>query len=296
MDPRLRNGPRGGGGSMTLIVSATVAAALAILGFAAARSVIHVGRRYEEEYLSKAGKMLDSLQASVDPRAVWKASLASAAAGTLAGVAVGGGAIGGVVLGFLGALLPLASLRSMHRRRMKKFQEQLPELISQVRTAVGCGYTLPMAFSIAQKQIPAPVSQELRVLLGHLRLGMTMTDALARLQRRMSNEDLDLFVGAVTLAERSGGQLGSILLNIEQLVRERIRLERKLHSMTARGRMESWIISLAPAGLGAGLYAINPEFMGRFLQHPSALPLLVLGGVWMTIGFLIIRKILTPQF
>ena len=255
-----------------------------------------MGGRYEDEYLSKAENLLDSLQARVTPRTILQGALLTSMLAGLLAYLLFESLVPAFLLAIFSTVLPLTYLNALDRKRKRRFLEQLPELIAQVRTAVACGYTLPMALSIAQRQLPSPMSQELRVVQGHMRLGMPLADALARLQRRMPGDDLDLLIGAITLAERSGGQLGKILLNIEQTVRDRLRLERKLRALTARGKMESALIAIGPFLLGGMLYLIQPDLMRRFVTHPSGPWWLVGSVVWMSIGFMIIRKILTPQF
>jgi tight adherence protein B len=279
-----------------MIVAFAVAAAVGILGFAAAHYLAAIARRYEEDYVARAGKALDAIQADVAPRAIWQASLATAALGLVVGLAIARSVPVATVLAAVGAIVPLGYLRVVDAQRRRAFHEQLPDVISQTRTAVSCGYTLPMALAIAQREMPAPASQELRLLQGHLRLGVPFGEACVRLQKRMPNDDVDLFVGALTMAERAGGSLGAVLTNIEQSVRERLRLEKKLKTMTSRGRMEAWIISLLPFGLGAGMYYLNPPLMSAFLGHPVGQALCVGATVWMVIGFLVIKKILTPDF
>lgn len=279
-----------------ILVSVTVALALAILAFVTARGLQAAAKRLEEDYLTRAGSALDEIHASISARAIWQASLAACAAGVLAGAAVLGGWFPAMVLGAGGALFPLAVLKMLRLRRRRQFQEQIPDLIAHTRTAVGCGYTLPMALAIAQRQLSAPASQELKALQGHLRLGVPLSEALSRLQRRMPGEDLDLFVSAINMAERAGGQLGQVLLGIEESVRERLRLERKLRTMTSRGRMEAWIIALGPVGLGLGLYLINPDLMRAGIEHPLGMPLMIGAAAWMACGYLVIRRILTPDF
>jgi tight adherence protein B len=66
--------------------------------------------------------------------------------------------------------------------------------------------------------------------------------------------------------------------------------------MTSRGRMEAWIIALAPVGLGAGMYFIHPTLMKGFFAHPIGIPLCVAAAIWMVIGHFVIRRILTPDF
>ncbi len=281
---------------MNILVPLTVALSLAIVGFAVTHFLLTIARRYEEDYLAKAGKELDEIHAMVDARVVWQAGIATAVLGFLAGYLLTGTWIPAIVLAAGGAVLPLGYLRFLKSSRKAKFHEQLPEVISQVRTAVACGYTLPMALQMAQRQLPAPASQELKVLLGHMRLGVPMGEALQRLTQRMPSEDLDLFVGAISMAERAGGQLNAILTNIETSVRDRLRMQRKLRTMTSRGRMEAWIITLGPFALGAGMWAINPALMKGFFEHPIGFPLAALAVLWMGCGYLVIKKILTPEF
>jgi tight adherence protein B len=279
-----------------LLASLVVALAVGVLGYAVVQSLMTIGRRYEEEYLSKAVKALDAIHATVDARVVWRASLCAVALGALLGFAASKQWVVAAMVGPLAGLIPLGYLHQVRKSRQQKFQDQLPDLVSQTRTAVACGYTLPMALGLAQRQLPAPASQELKLLQGHMKLGMPLTEALRRFQRRMPSPDLELVVGAISMAERSGGQLAAILANIEQSIREGLRLNRKLKTMTSRGRLEAWLIALAPAALGAGMYAIHPTMMSKFVAHPLGIPLLVASAIWMGIGFLVIRKILTPEF
>ena len=60
---------------------------------------------------------------------------------------------------------------------------------------------------------------------------------------------------------------------------------------TAQGRMTGWILSLLPLGLGTLLYIIRPDMIGLLWQRPFGVKMLYTGAIMITLGSLIIRKI-----
>lgn len=251
---------------------------------------------YQKQYTDRAMQYLDSLQADIDARIIFRMGLVAAAFGGLVSFALSLPAY--VAAGFCAVLsvAPFAILSNMKRRRRAAFEQQLPEMISLLRSAVSCGYSLPMAFQLAQKKITAPARDELAIFNHGLRMGLTLEEAFERLRERMPSQDLDILMKVLSVVNRTGGSLSQILENLEQTVRERLRLKMKLQAMTSKGKIEAVIIGMAPVLLGAGIFALQPEMMGGFVASPYGMLILAVCGFWMSLGIYFIRKILIPKF
>ncbi|MDR7079953.1 Flp pilus assembly protein TadB [Neobacillus niacini] len=86
--------------------------------------------------------------------------------------------------------------------------------------------------------------------------------------------------------------MADLLETMEDTIRGRVRILEELHTLTAQGRMSSWIITLLPVGLGLYLALVNSEYFAPMLEHPLGWALLFVGSVSIIIGWVIIQKII----
>ena len=71
-----------------------------------------------------------------------------------------------------------------------------------------------------------------------------------------------------------------------------MRIERKIRSLTAQGRLQGAIVSLMPIALGAAMIAIKPKMMMPFIfSATGAVCILVMFGL-IGLGWFFIRKII----
>ena len=138
-----------------------------------------------------------------------------------------------------------------------------------------------------------PISVEFRLLAQECRLGVPLTQALENMNRRLESEDFELVATAIITARQTGGELTGALERLAALIRERLRIARKLHAITAMGRMQAWMIGAMPFVLLIGINYVAPALLEGIFDYIIGYALL--GGVFLlvTIGFLVIRKITT---
>ena len=116
--------------------------------------------------------------------------------------------------------------------------------------------------------------------------------------RRVRSDDLELMATAITIQHQVGGNLAEILDSIAFTIRERVRIKGEIRTLTAQQRLSGYVVAGLPIGLVAFLFVIAPSFMApMFLKPPDflGLPLgvciMVVGGFFMLMGFLAIRRI-----
>lgn len=182
--------------------------------------------------------------------------------------------------------------RWLDARRREKFNSQLPEAIDTMTNALRAGFSMSQAFDSVAKQGISPVSEEFEILLSQLKIGMKLEDALDSMSDRVGSDDLLLVTTAITISRRTGGNVTEIFDRISETIRGRMKVERKVKSLTAQGRFQGLIISVLPFILGIIITIIKPGMMVPFLCSFTGIAAVVVMTLLIIAGWLMIRKII----
>ena len=185
---------------------------------------------------------------------------------------------------------PLA--RWLDARRREKFDSQLPEALATMSNALRAGFSLSQAFDSVADLGEQPISEEFRILRQQLRIGMGFEDALESLSQRVGSEDLSLVTAAILISRRTGGNVTEIFDKISDTIRGRQKIERKVRTLTAQGRMQGVIVSAMPFVLGGIMVAIKPRMMIPFLCSLPGVVAVVVVIALIALGWLMISKII----
>ena len=186
-----------------------------------------------------------------------------------------------------------AYARWLNARYVRKFNEQLTEALGTMSNALRAGFSIAQAFeSVAESDIH-PISDEFALLLQQMRVGMSFDDALASMEKRIASDDLSLVITSIDIARRTGGNLTEIFDRIAETIRGRMRIERKVRTLTAQGRLQGLVVSLMPLALCIIMTMMKPGLMIPFLTSIAGIACLTAASVMVLAGWLIIRKIVT---
>ena len=141
-----------------------------------------------------------------------------------------------------------------------------------------------------------------RSVVREVNLGLPFEQALNNMVRRVRSDDLELMTTAISIQYQVGGNLAEILDSIAFTIRERVRIKGEIRTLTAQQRMSGYVVAFLPIVLMGIISVIAPNFMAPMFQEPPTafgLPLgvviLGVGGFFMLIGFMIIRRIVDIQ-
>lgn len=212
-------------------------------------------------------------------------------AGFLLGWLFSGSAISGIGLAVIAYLIPGLVLRQKVSRRQVGFEKQLVDVLVLLTGAVRSGFSLLQAVEVVVKEIKPPASEEFRRVLRETALGVPLPQALRNLAARMENDDLNLAVTAIEIQYQVGGNLATMLAAVTETIRERVRLLGEVRVQTTQQRYTGHLLSVLPFFMGALLFIMNPEYIGRlFVPGPMlCVPLGALGGI--ALGHFIIQRI-----
>jgi tight adherence protein B len=215
------------------------------------------------------------------------------------GIAAVSGALIGSLLGsglwaplaVIGLTLPAFWLKRRQRRRLAAFQEQLPEALEMLVSAVRAGYSFQTAMRFVGEEMPAPLGTEFLQFYEEQRLGIEVRSALVALQERAASSDMKMFVTAVLIHRDTGGNLGEVLGNIADMMRQRADVHRQVDTLTAESKLSARLLAILPALVFAVVTALDPEFMRPMLEQPLGRAMLAYAAVSVIVGYFLLMRV-----
>jgi tight adherence protein B len=248
--------------------------------------------RYRATFTERTKFQVQEFFLFIDPRKVFAANLAvMGIGGTLAWGATHSALVGIGVFANL-ALLPRLLYAWMRRKRLRTFEEQLPDALMMLAGGMRAGVGLTSAIQQLVSEAQPPISQEFSLLLREQRMGVTLEQALSNLNRRVPTQTTVLVVSAMRVATETGGGLSDTLERTAHTIRSRLQMESKIGALTAQGKLQAWVVGLLPLALMAILNRMEPEAMGMMWHTRLGWGTLAVIAFLEFMGVWIIRKII----
>ena len=214
---------------------------------------------------------------------------ASLIAGFLGGRSIISFGIGAVV----GGIAPGMYVGSQQKKRLKLFNDQLPDMINLMVNGLRAGYSTMQAMEAVSKELPPPICDEFRRVVQEMQLGVPMGRAMDNLLRRIPSDDLDFMITAINVQREVGGNLAEILDTISFTIRERIRIKGEIQVLTSQVRSSAKILSMVPVLLSVYLWFVNNAYMRGLFLRGNTCGFSILGAalVLIGLGYMVMMKI-----
>ncbi|MCY4643004.1 MAG: type II secretion system F family protein [Bacteriovoracales bacterium] len=203
------------------------------------------------------------------------------------------GIILSIFIGVLGWKIPRPLIDYLVKRRIKAYQNQMVDALNLLGNGLKAGLSFNQGMRMVVDEISPPISQEFKRVLDENSLGQPLEECLENLSKRIPLPENDMFVTSVNILKESGGNLADIFSTITDVIRERIRLQQKVDTFTAQGKVQATIISLMPSGMLLVYTASDPESMGNVFTQPLGVLLLGVAFGLNIVGYFVIRKVIT---
>ena len=208
--------------------------------------------------------------------------------------------ISGLIGAIVGFILPNVYVGNTQGKRLKKFNEQLPDMLSLMVNGIRAGYSTMQAMEAVSREMPPPIKDEMHRVVQEMQLGLSMEDALDNLLRRIPSVDLDLIITAINVQREVGGNLAEMLETISHTIRERIRIKGEIKTLTTQTMYSGQFLSLLPIIVLGILFVLNREYMMQFFLPENNMPAnpipcgycaLGLGAILIISGYFAMRKL-----
>lgn len=198
----------------------------------------------------------------------------------------------GIVMMVVGWKTPKPLVDFFENKRKKKYQVQMVDALNLMANGIRAGLTVPQSIGMVVDELPPPVSQEFNLVLQQAKIGVPLDEALENLKKRVYTEDNEMFVTSITILRETGGNLAETFDTIVSVIRERVRLQLKIDTYIASGKIQAYIIGAMPFLMilmfGSGDPEYFPLLFGTVL---GIISLIIICGM-VGLGMWIIMKII----
>ncbi|MEV4932482.1 type II secretion system F family protein [Sphingobium sp. LMA1-1-1.1] len=190
----------------------------------------------------------------------------------------------------------LGWVRRRAQRRVEALIEALPYYIDAVRQMQAVGNSLAQALERALADAPAVVQSYIAPVARRLELGASVADAMQMLAERLRVPEISMLAAAIRTNMRYGGSISAVLLNLANILRERIRIKRELKAAISEAKISGRVLIVMPLVAMAALVAMNPDYIDFFLRDPRGHRLAIVAMVLQGLGMLVMRRVMRLTF
>lgn len=248
---------------------------------------------YRTKFTAVTRASLEDAFLFIDPQRVFYANVAAMLVVPLVVYVLTGGVVF-TVLAAIGALVfPRVGYVLLRERRRTAIIRQLPDALTMMASSLRAGTSFQVGLDLVIKETPAPLAQELSLVVREQRLGVTLEHALESMGRRLRLEDVDLLVSAINIAKDVGGNLSEILDRLANTLRAKAIMEGKIRALTSQGKLQGIVVGLLPFFLGFVLTLMDPVAMEPLFSTWWGWSVIAVVCVMELIGAWMIKKIVT---
>jgi tight adherence protein B len=289
-------------GLAPILIALLFASCFGLLAYAIGQAVREAMQTYSGTYAQDLSRQYEDLFLFIPARRiVHLARLAAVAVFLLLFFSFGdvgssSGAFSGALFGGAGAVAalfaPRIALRVLRERRARRFNLQLVDALINMSGALRAGFSILQAFETVVKQGQNPIAQEFGLFLQQIRVGVRFDEALRHMEERVGSDDLILMNQSIEVARLTGGNLTEVFEKIAATIRERMRIEQRIRSLTSQQRLQALVVGAMPVLLMFAMTLIDPKMMMPFFASRAGVMLLALVAMLEVLGALLIRKIM----
>lgn len=151
-------------------------------------------------------------------------------------------------------------------KRESIFENQLVDALDLAARSLRAGHPLLGAFQLIADEIPAPVGKVFLEICQEQALGLSLDEAMQNASRKHASDDLRLFVTSVIIQSRSGGNLADMMDRLASVIRERMRLGRRVRVLTAQTQFSKRVLLGLPVFVFILLNTLNPGYLGPLMD------------------------------
>jgi tight adherence protein B len=145
---------------------------------------------------------------------------------------------------------------------------------------------------MVSEEMADPIAKEFGLTFSDLNYGNDVRHAMLGLLERVPSMNVMAFVTSILVQKETGGNLTELLSKISTVIRGRFKLNRKIRTLSAEGRMSSWVLTLIPFILFIMIMVTTPTYLVILTESPQGMKLIMISSGVMIIGIYWLRRII----
>jgi tight adherence protein B len=191
---------------------------------------------------------------------------------------------------FTGPLVVNWFINRRIRKRVAKFDADFPQFLLSVVGMLKTGLNPTQALQAAAEnlEVDSVVRQEVELMLERFRVGVPEEQSIGAFGEDVQQPEIELFVQALILSRRVGGNLSFTVDRLAKQVRRRHTFKLAANSTVSMQRGSVWVIIVIMLGVQLYMLRVVPDMVIGAWTHPSlagkaqaVLVVIFLGLYWM---------------
>ena len=203
-------------------------------------------------------------------------------------------AIAAALVGTFG--VPRWVLSKLLKRRQGKFLAELANAVDIIVRGVKSGLPLNECLATISQESTEPLASEFREVVEQQRVGVSLSEALERLTKRMPLPEVRFLTIVIAIQQQAGGNLSEALSNLAGVLRDRFRLKMKVRALSAEAKASALVLASLPPAVTFMVYGASPDYIMPLFATRSGNLMLLFSACWMIIGVLVMRKMINFKF
>lgn len=266
------------------------------------RKVQDTLKQLEEKQKAKKKKVTlrNSIQQAgykISVKTFWIISIVAGLVTSIVVLLTGSPPLVSVGVGFIATFgIPRWVLGFLKKRRAAKFLNEFANAIDVIVRGVKSGLPVNDSFKVVGRESPDPVGPEFQQVVEGQRLGITLEQGLERMFERMPLAEVNFLTIVITIQKQTGGNLAEALGNLSVVLRDRKKMQGKIKAMSQEAKSSAAIIGALPIAIMTLTYMTNPEYIMLLWTERLGQIMLMGCATWMTIGVLVMKKMINFDF
>ena len=127
-------------------------------------------------------------------------------------------------------------------------------------------------------------------------IGIPLGEACSKLHERTPVPEANFFGIVVAIQQKAGGNLSEALGNLSKVLRDRKKMRAKIQAMSQEAKASAAIIGALPIIVMVLVYLTSPKYITLLFTDPTGNVMLAGSAVWMTMGVLVMKKMINFDF
>ncbi|HSG34096.1 MAG TPA: type II secretion system F family protein [Sphingomonadaceae bacterium] len=179
------------------------------------------------------------------------------------------------------------------KRRTNAFNAKFPDGIELLVRGLRSGLPVTETLSVVASEVPGPVGEEFKAIVERIKIGRTMEESLQVTADRLGTPEFQFFTITLAIQRETGGNLAETLSNLADVLRKRSQMKLKIKAMSSESKASAYIVGSLPYIVFGMIWWINPSYIGGFFEDDRLIVAGLGGIVWMSIGALIMAKMVS---
>lgn len=188
--------------------------------------------------------------------------------------------------------LPDLFLNIRFNQKRKRIEEDLLKAIIIMNNAFGSGKNIMQAIQIVKTELDGPIQDEFEKIYLDISYGLSLDVVFKRFYERVKIEDAKYITSALTLLNKTGGDIIKVFSRLEKSILDKKNLRNELHSLTSSSRFVFRFLIILPFVFVFIIFILNPSYFTPLFASPLGIMVLVFIAILYILYIIVIRRVL----